>query len=99
MHGINADLVCTGSVKGNRKKGGRVFVMVFRMVIFHTGNTGNIFYLVLKSFAGGIGDIGYHHSGSAIGNEFVIHKRQALSGLRIFRQVSGDVIFYLDPVR
>ena len=44
-----------------------------------------------------IGDVGYHDLGGGEGGEVVVHRHDALTGLRVLGQVGGDVVFHIHP--
>ena len=72
--------------------------MVLGVVKGHPGNAVDVLDLVCQGLGIGRGDVCDHHSGRAVGDEVVVHHRQTLAGLRVIRQVGGDVVFHLYPV-
>ena len=72
--------------------------MVLGVVKGHPGNAVDVLDLVCQSLGIGRGDVCDHHSGRAVGDKVVVHHRQALAGLRVIRQIGGDVVFHLYPV-
>ena len=44
-----------------------------------------------------VGDVGYHDLGGGEGGEVIVHRHDALPGLRVLREVGGDVVFHIHP--
>ena len=97
FHGGNAHIIGGGSVEGDIIEGGGVFIVIFGVVKFGTGDAVHSLYGFFQIFSFLIGNVGYHDSGRTVGDKLLVHDGKSLTGFRFLREIGGDVIFHIDP--
>ena len=95
--GLQRSLLQIAAYKADIKQSAGVGVM---LRVSAKGNHLHALYLadlIAESLGSLVGNIGYHHPGGGKGSEIFVHGYDALPGLRAFRQVDGNIVFYLYP--
>ena len=98
FHGVYGHLIRLRPIEAHVQQCRRAPVVVLGIVKGHPGDAVQVCDLVRQGLCPLLGHIGNHNPGRAVGDEIVIHDGQAPPGLRLLRQIGGDVIFHLDPV-
>ena len=84
--------------EGDGEQSGHVVVVVGGLVVGQALDTLDVPELVSQLLSLGRCDVGHHYLRRAVGDELLVHDGQRLLGLRVVRQVEGQVILHLDPV-
>ena len=97
FQGVQADLVISLSVVSDGKQGGAVPVVVLTVVEFHGLHALQGLQLVRQFLCAGTGDVVHHDPVCAEGHKLLVHGGQALPGLRLLRQIVGQVVVHFHP--
>ena len=97
LHGLLADVIVLGAVKGHLKQGRGAGVVILLILELYAVHAVHIFDLVGQVQRHIIGDVVHHHLRRAVGDKVVVHHGQALPGLGVIGQIGGDVVFHLHP--
>ena len=93
-----ARLVCLGVVKGHRKQGRGLVVVLCRVVKGDALHAVDPFELFKKGLRLLVGEVCRHELGRAVGDELLLHHVQALLRRGARGQIGRQIILYLDPI-